>query len=86
MIKLWAKLYKNHRILKHTTLNLHVDKMDYSLFFDYVSALCHELDSPTPLIIKDGIFNFAKFNYVKFVPSDFVEKIDYDYLMIELVK
>lgn len=86
MIKLWAKTYKNHKILKHTTLNVYAEKMDYSMFFDYVSTLCHELDSPTPLIIKDSIFNFAKFNYVKFIPSDFVENIDYDYLMIELVK
>ena len=86
MIKLWAKLYKDHKILRHTTLNIYEEKMDYSLFFDYVSHLSHELDAPTPLVIKDSIFNFAKFNYVKFVPSDYVEKIDFDYLIIELVK
>lgn len=86
MIKLWAKTYKQHKILKHATLNVYTDKLDYSLFFDYVSRLCHELDSPTPLVIKDSIFNFAKFNYVKFVPSDFVETVDFDYLVIEQIK
>lgn len=86
MIKLWAKLYKGHRIAKQTTMTLALDKMDYSLFFDCVSGMCHELDSPTPLIVKDNIFNFAKFNYVKFLPGDFVERFDYDSLMIELIK
>ncbi len=86
MIKLWAKICKNNKVIRHTTLIIRESKMDYSLFFDYVSALCHDLDSPTPLIIKDSIFNFAKFNFVKFTESDFVEAIDYDYLLIELVK
>ncbi|MBR7135702.1 MAG: hypothetical protein IKD14_01085 [Clostridia bacterium] len=86
MIKLWAKTYKNHRIVKQTTFIVRDSKLDYSQFFDYVAQMCHELDSPTPIIIKDNIFNFAKFNFVKFVAGDFIETVDYDYLMIELVK
>ena len=29
------------------------------------------------------IFNFAKFNHVRFLPRDFVEGVDFDYLLLE---
>ncbi len=86
MIKLWAKVVKNNKILKHKTYLTGASVMDYSLFYDYVSTLCHSLDLPTPLIIKTHIFNFAKFNFVQFIKSDFVESVDFDKLVIELIK
>lgn len=86
MIRLWGKLYKDHKIIKDVTLNTRASSMDYSLFFDYVSELSHALDAPTPIIIKTHIFNFAKFNFVKFTRSDYVENITFDNFMIELIK
>ena len=41
MIKLWGKLYKDHKITKQVTLNTRAEKMDYSLFYDYVSEISH---------------------------------------------
>ena len=86
MIRLWGKLYKDHKIVRQVTLNTRAETMDYSLFFDYISEIAHSLDSPSPVVIKPHIFNFAKFNFVKFTESDFVEKINFDYLMVELIK
>ena len=60
--------------------------MDYSLFFDYVTEISHALDAPSPIVIKTHIFNFAKFNFVKFVASDYVEQINFDHFQIELIK
>ena len=60
--------------------------MDYSLFFDYVSEISHALDAPSPIVIKTHIFNFAKFNFVKFVPGDYVEQINFDNFVVELIK
>ncbi len=83
MVKIWAKVLKEHKIVKTTTLYKNVDKMDWSLFFDYVSEICHSLDIPTPIILKNHIFNYAKFNFVKFNKDDFVESIDFDCLWLE---
>lgn len=77
---------RGHKIAKDATLAINTDKLDYSLFHDYVSTLCHSLDCPTPVVIKHHIFNFAKFNFVKFVKSDFVESLDYDSFVIENLK
>jgi len=86
MIKFWGKCIKNHKIIKQATYAVNVDKIDWSLFYGYMSELSRALDLPTPIIIKSHIFDFAKFNCVKFVPSDFVEAVDFDQFFVELVK
>ena len=86
MVRFWGKCIKNKRIIRQKTMAVNVDKIDWSLFYDYISELSHSLDSPTPLIIKTHIFNFAKFNFVKFTKADFVETLDYDELVVELIK
>ncbi|MBP5372708.1 MAG: hypothetical protein J6Y44_00795 [Clostridia bacterium] len=86
MIRLWGKLYKDHKIVKDVTLNTGASTMDYSLFFDYMSEISHALDAPSPVVIKTHIFNFAKFNFVKFLKDDFVESVNFDYMLVELIK
>ena len=83
MVKIWARIIKNEKTVKQLTMFDRVEKMDYSKFFDYVSQLCQNLDIPTPVILKTHIFNYAKFNFVRFKPDDFVEKVNFDALYIE---
>lgn len=85
MIKIWAKVMKDNRIVKQITMFDNDEKMDYSKFFDYMTQICNKLDIATPLIIKTHIFNYAKFNFVKFTADDFVERINFDCLWIENV-
>ena len=59
------------------------DKLVYSSFLDYLIDICQELDVPTPVLTKTHIFNFAKFNHVKFPQRDFVESFPYDCLFLE---
>jgi hypothetical protein len=59
------------------------EKLTYSHFFDYLTDICNELDIPTPVLLKTHIFNFAKFNRVKFLQRDFVDRLGYDNLLIE---
>lgn len=56
---------------------------DYSLFFEYVRDICEMLDVPTPVIIKTHLFNYAKYNTLRFKKEDFVESIDFDKLVLE---
>ena len=82
MIRIWAKLLKNGKIIRQLVYE-RVGIMDYSLFFDYVREICEKLDIPTPVIIKTHLFNYAKYNNVKFKADDFIEKIDFDKLVLE---
>ena len=81
-MKIWAKLLIDGKIKKQIVYE-RAEKITYSHFFDYLTEMCQTLDIPTPVLIKTHIFNFAKFNHVKFIPRDFVESFDYDYLVVE---
>lgn len=82
MVRIWAKTIKDGRITAQTVYERE-GQTDYSLFFDYVREICEKLDIPTPVIIKTHLFNYAKYNTVRFSESDFVEKINFDKLVLE---
>ena len=81
-MKIWAKLITDGKIQKQFVYEKQ-ERLTYSRFFDYLSDICLELDIPTPVLLKTHIFNFAKFNHVKFISRDFVESLDYDQLFLE---
>lgn len=81
-MRIWAKLITDGKIKKQYVYEKD-ERLTYSHFFDYVTELCHALDVPTPVVMKAHIFNFAKFNHVKFVGRDFVETLGYDQLFLE---
>ena len=82
MIRIWAKVIKKDKIVKQYVLEK-IESMDYSLFYSYVAEICEKLDIPTPVIIKTHIFNYAKYNTLRFKPEDFVESFNYDKLVLE---
>ena len=81
-MRIWAKLMTDGRIRKQFVYERN-DKLTYSQFFEYLTDICQALDIPTPVLTKTHIFNFAKFNHVKFVSRDFVESLGYDCLFLE---
>ncbi|MBR2871262.1 MAG: hypothetical protein IKB98_07810 [Clostridia bacterium] len=82
MVKIWAKVMLKDKIVKQFTYERE-GAMDYSLFFDYVKDICEALDIPTPVIIKTHLFNYAKYNVLRFKKDDFVESINFDKLVLE---
>ena len=81
-MRIWAKLMTDGHIKKQYVY-VNPEQLTYSHFFEYLTEICYALDIPTPVLTKTHIFNFAKFNHVKFVKSDFVESLGYGFLMLE---
>ena len=81
-MRIWAKIVKEGKTEKQIVYE-NEEKLTYSHFMDYLFDICHELDLCTPVLLKTHIFNFAKFNHVRFLPRDFVESVDFDYLLLE---
>ena len=82
MIRIWAKTYKENKISSQYVFEKE-GNIDYSEFFDYVRDICENLDIPTPVIIKTHLFNYAKYNILRFTKEDFVEQINFDKLVLE---
>ena len=86
MIKIWAKTLKKERIITDCEYTIDVDKMVWSLFFSVLTEICTTLDIPTPVLLKTHILNFAKYNFVRFDKTDFVEKVGFDCLWLEFIR
>ena len=71
-MRIWAKLMTDGHIQKQFVYESS-EKLTYSHLFDYLTEICLALDIPTPVLTKTHVFNFAKFNHVKFLPRDFVD-------------
>ena len=82
MFRIWAKTLKNGKITRQYVYE-NTEKLDYSRFFYFVWEMCEHMDIPTPVIIKTHLFNYAKFNTVSFSSQDFMEKPDFDKLVLE---
>jgi hypothetical protein len=82
MFRIWGKVIKGEKIVKQVTYES-VDKFSYSEFFNYLTAICEELDIATPVLLKTHIFNYAKFRQVRFLPRDFAEQVNFDKLVLE---
>lgn len=82
MFRIWGKVIKDGKIIKQVTYE-RTDKFSYSSFFSYLADICEQLDIATPVLLKIHIFNYAKFNTVKFIPRDFAEHVDFDKLVLE---
>ena len=41
------------------------------------------MDEATPVILKSHIMNFAKYNMTEFKPSDFIESVKFDRMIVE---
>lgn len=84
MIKIWAKIETGHKLVKNIIYES-LDKYNPGTLSLHISSLCHELDIPTPVILRSHIDNFNKFNMTIFTSRDFIESIDFDRLVLEHV-
>ncbi len=82
MIRIWAKTIKDNKITR-SYIYESIDSFDDSKFFMHIERICHELDIPTPAILKSHIANYVDFNISSFLKRDFVESIDFDSFVIE---
>lgn len=82
MIRIWAKVLVKGKIASQYVFERD-NEIDYSEFFDYVREICENLDIPTPVVIKTHLFNFAKYNVLRFGADDFLEPIPFDKLVLE---
>ena len=82
MFRIWEKVIADGKITKQLTYERD-EKFTYSQFFSYLADICEELDIATPVLLKTHIFNYAKFNTVRFIPRDFAESVDFDKLILE---
>lgn len=85
MIKMWAKVIKNEKIVGQLTYTS-IDNFTDDTFYLHIAEICHKLDVPSPVVLPMHIKHFVLYNSTKFIARDFVDDINFDKLVIENIR
>lgn len=82
MLRIWSHTLENTKITR-SYIYESIDNFSEENFRYHIEKICHELDIPTPVILKTHINNYIEFNTVTFIKRDFIESIDFEKLVLE---
>lgn len=80
--RIWAKTMRGDKITRSYMHTLD-GPFDEERLFEYLCEITHGMDIPTPIVLKSHVYNFVHFNICKFLATEFVEDVDFDYLTLE---
>ena len=84
-MKLWGIIRKIDKIQRQHTIEYeHLTRDTASDWDELISPLCQELDLSRPLMLKKHFKEIEEFSRVVFLPSDFIEPVDFDRFEIEI--
>lgn len=87
MFRLWAKVFKDNRLLKDTVIcDDDTEKSRTKKIFDAVTAICLEFDLSEPICLESTIKDFQLHDKTRFTNDNFIESIDFDFLEIQVIE
>ena len=78
----WLKVINDNKIIKNCILSL--NNFYISSVYDYLNNACYKLDICTPIILNKHLDNLKNFNQTVFMPDDFIEKVSFDKMAVEI--
>ncbi|MCL2676068.1 MAG: hypothetical protein FWE84_05775 [Firmicutes bacterium] len=82
MFKIWARTMSGDKIIKSRVFPFD-GAYKRADFYAYLTHICEAIDIPVPVVLKKHTLHFEKFNNSRFLPSDFVEAVDFSAFIIE---
>ena len=86
MFRLWAKEWKNNRMIKDTVIENGTDDTRTHKVFRALEEVCYQLDLGKPIWLEANIQDFKRHDKTRFSQDNFIESIDFDYLEIHVIE
>ena len=86
MFRLWAKMFKENRLVQDTTICDDTDDTRTHKIFNALDKACYEFDLGKPMWLESTIEDFKKHAKARFYQDNFIEQIDFDYLEIHVIE
>ncbi len=86
MFRLWAKEFKDTRMIKDLTVEDGSDESRTHKVFNAIDKICSEFDLGKPIWLDKNITEFKRFAKTRFYADNFVEHIEFDYLEIHVIE
>lgn len=86
MFRLWAKVFKDNRMLKDTCIQDAGSDTRTHKIFHALEEICYEFDLGKPIWLDKTIAEFKRHDKARFTQDNFIEHIDFDYLEIQVIE
>ena len=85
-MKLWAKIWKNNRMLRDTVVEETQEDTRTHKIFHALDEICREFDLGRPIWLDSTVREFQRHSKCRFYQDNFVEEIDFDYLELMVLE
>ena len=86
MFRLWAKVFKNNKLLQDTVIKDSSDLNRTRKIYSALDKICDDFNLSKPIWLDSTIKDFQRYNKTRFTSDNFIEGIDFDYLEIEVIE
>ena len=87
MFRLWAKMFKDNRLMKDIT----IENDDRTLnrtrkIYKAIDEICYEFDLSKPIWLDTNIAEFQRHDKTRFHQDNFINTIEFDFLEIQVIE
>lgn len=86
MFRIWAKIFKDNRMLKDTVICDDSDDTRTHKVFHTLDEICYQFDLGKPMWLDVTVQDFKKHSKARFTADNFVEQIAFDFLEIQVIE
>lgn len=86
MFRLWARIFKDNRMLKDTVICNDSDDTRTHKVFHAIEEVCYQFDLGKPIWLDATVAEFKRHSKARFTADNFIETIDFDYLEIQVIE
>ncbi len=86
MFRLWAKEWKDNRMLRDTVVEDASDDTRTHKIFRALDEVCRQFDLSNPIWLDSTVEDFKRHDKTRFSQDNFIDAIDFDYLEIHVIE
>ena len=86
MFRLWAKSFKDNRMLRDTVIEDDSKDTRTHKIFRALDEVCYQFDLGKPIWLDATVTDFQKHAKTRFTQDSFIEAIPFDYLEIQVIE
>ena len=86
MFRLWAKEFKENRMIKDIVIEDNLDDTRTHKIFRALEEICLQLDLGKPIWLEATVSDFKRHSKTRFTQDNFIEEIEFDYLEIQIIE
>lgn len=86
MFRLWAKIWKDNRMLKDMVVINEQDETRTKKIFHAIEEICLQFDLSKPIWLDATIADFKKHSKTRFSKDNFIDQIEFDFLEIQVIE